>query len=214
MSELLARLLGVGLPTLGHFLEDGFLDPGIASVLSNVKIVGIAVTVRIDNADAAVTNEALAQLTPGDVLVVDMGGDRTHASIGAVTACAARAAGAAGIIVDGAVTDIVELREEGLPVFARGTSPLTTKPTRGGGGEVQVPVTCGGVTVLPGDVVVADDNGVLILPADAFGEALARAEAVDLLEPGILARIRSGEPISRALELLPQELFQEPAASS
>lgn len=198
---LLARLREISLPTIGHFLEDGFVDPGIRSLLAGVKVVGRAVTVSIGSADAVTLNLGLLALTPGDVLVVDMNGDDRHAPVGAVTACAAQCAGAAGIVVDGVATDVLELRETGLPVFARGTSALTTK--RGGGdpSAVNVPVTCGGVTVHPGDVVLADDNGVVILSAETAAAVVDRALASDLAEPAILARLRAGEALSSVLYL-------------
>ena len=101
--------------------------------------------------------------------------------------------GAVGVVVDGVVTDVVELRAAGLPVFARGTSVLTAKRIASPRSAVNVPVLCGGVMVNPGDVVMADDNGVLVLSAD---EA---ANAADRAEPAILARLRSGEPSSDVL---------------
>ena len=120
-------LAAVSYPTIGHFLEDGFLDPAIRSLLDGVKVAGPAVTVRIADNDAFAMNRALLALYPGAVLVVDMSGDHRHAPVGAVTAAAATAQGAAGVVVDGVATDILELRATGLPVFARGTSCLTTK---------------------------------------------------------------------------------------
>jgi 4-hydroxy-4-methyl-2-oxoglutarate aldolase len=125
-TTVLAGLEAVSYPTIGHFLEDGFLDPAIQSLLGGVKVAGPAVTVRIIGNDAIAMNRALLELYPGAVLVVDMDGDRRHAPVGAVTAAAAKARGAAGIVVDGVATDLLELRRTGLPVFARGTSCLTT----------------------------------------------------------------------------------------
>lgn len=200
-TGLVARLQSVSFPTIGHFLEDGFLDSGVRSLLENVHIVGRAVTVRVAGADAFATNQGLALLEPGDVLVIETGGDMRHAPVGAVTTCAAQTAGAAGIIVDGVVTDIVELREMGLPIFARGTSVLTTKRQADADSAVGVPVVCGGVTVNPGDIVMADDNGVLVLTSEEAMAVVDRAMASDLAEPGILARIRSGEAITNVLPI-------------
>ena len=146
-------LADVSYPTIGHFLEDGFLDPAIRSLLDGVKVAGPAVTVRIAGNDAYAMNRALLELYPGAVLVVDMSGDHRHAPVGAVTAAAATAQGAAGVVVDGVATDILELRATGLPVFARGTSCLTTKRVRSAGSAVNVPVQCGGIQVTPGDWV-------------------------------------------------------------
>ena len=204
MSVLLSEGLGAGLaavsyPTIGHFLEDGFVDPAIRSLLDGVKVAGPAVTVRIADHDAYAMNRALLELYPGAVLVVDMSGDHRHAPVGAVTAAAATAQGAAGVVVDGVATDILELRATGLPVFARGTSSLTTKRVHSAGSAVNIPVQCGGVLVNPGDWVLADDNGVIVLSPEAAAEVLGRALASDAAEPALLARISSGEPLESVL---------------
>lgn len=200
-STLLRELTDVSYPTIGHFLEEGFVSPAIQSLLANVKIAGPAVTVRIADHDAIAMNRALLALTPGDVLVVDMLGDQQHAPVGAVTAAAALAQGAAAVVVDGVATDVLELRQTGLPVFARGTSCLTTKRLHGSGSAVNVPVQCGGVTVNPGDLVLGDDNGLIALAPDAARDVLGKALASDAAEPDILARIASGEPLESILAL-------------
>jgi regulator of RNase E activity RraA len=194
-------LAAVSFPTIGHFLEDGFLDPAIRSLLDGVKVAGPAVTVRIAENDAYAMNRSLLQLYPGAVLVVDMSGDHRHAPVGAVTAAAATAQGAAGVVVDGVATDILELRATGLPVFARGTSCLTTKRVRSAGSAVNVPVQCGGVQVNPGDWVLGDDNGVIVLSAKAAADILGLALDSDAAEPALLARIAAGEPLESVLAI-------------
>ncbi|CAN7202527.1 RraA family protein [Arthrobacter sp. LjRoot78] len=198
-SVLADRLADVSYPTIGHFLEDGFLDPAIQSLLDGVKVAGRAVTVRIAGNDAFAMNRALLALHPGAVLVVDMSGDHRHAPVGAVTAAAALSRGAAGVVVDGVATDLAELRATGLPVFARGTSCLTTKRIHHDGSAVNIPVICGGVEVRPGDWVLGDDNGVIVLSPEALGAILDRALASDAAEPALLARIAAGEPLDSVL---------------
>ena len=195
------RLAAVSFPTIGHFLEDGFVDPAIRSLLDGVKVAGPAVTVRVAENDAYAMNRALLELYPGAVLVVDMSGDHRHAPVGAVTAAAATAQGAAGVVVDGVATDILELRATGLPVFARGTSCLTTKRVRSAGSAVNVPVQCGGVQVNPGDWVLGDDNGVIVLSAEAAANVLGLALDSDAAEPALLARIEAGEPLESVLAI-------------
>ncbi|QKV91375.1 RraA family protein [Streptomyces sp. NA02950] len=192
-DPLTRNLHEVGFPTLGHFLEEGFVDPRIRALVPDVKIVGRAVTVRIVPPDATPMAEALDLLGPGDVLVVDTGQNVTHAPVGAVTGCAAQAAGAAGIVVDGVVTDLRELREMRLPVFARGTSLLTTKRLGRRDGGVGRTVSCGGGVVRSGDLVLADDNGVLVISPQVAADVLARALASDRAEPALLTRLRAGE---------------------
>lgn len=189
----------VSYPTIGHFLEDGFVDPAIQSLLDGVKVAGPAVTVRIAGNDAFAMNRALLELYAGSVLVVDMSGDHRHAPVGAVTAAAALSRGAAGVVVDGVATDLLELRAAGLPVFARGTSCLTTKRVHNDRSAVNVPVMCGGVEVRPGDWVLADDNGVIVLSPEALGSVLGKARTSDAAEPALLARIAAGQPLESVL---------------
>ncbi|EKS9916438.1 RraA family protein [Burkholderia multivorans] len=201
---LAQQLRDVSLPTLGHFLEAGFAEPVLRALVPDVKLVGRAVTLQLRSPDAIAVNRALARLAAGDVLVIDMQGNHMHACVGAVTATAAQCMGAAGIIVDGVVTDLRELREIGLPVFARGTSALTTKRLDDGASAFGVPVQCGGVTVAPGSIVVADDNGVLFADASTLAAVIDAALASDRAEPALLARLRAGAPVSDALSVTAQ----------
>lgn len=198
---LAQQLHDVSLPTLGHFLETGFAPAALRALVPDVKLVGRAITLQLRSPDAIAVNRALVRLTACDVLVIDMQGDHAHACVGAVTATAAQCAGAAGIIVDGVATDLHELRQIGLPVFARGTSALTTKRLDDGASAFGVPVQCGGVTVAPGSIVVADDNGVLFADAATLAAVIEAALASDRAEPALLARLRAGEPVSDVLSV-------------
>jgi 4-hydroxy-4-methyl-2-oxoglutarate aldolase len=202
-TELLERLQQLDLPTLGHLLEEGFVDPGVRRLGQPRRMAGTAATLALDAPDATAVNRALVELRPGEVLVVDMGGDHTHAPIGAVTIAAARACGAAGILVDGVVTDVDALSDPhcGLPVHARGTNCLTTKRLNGEGGRHQVPVDIGGVRVAPGDIVLGDANGVIALPPAALTAVLQEAELSDAAEPQLLRRITAGEDLRTLLHL-------------
>jgi regulator of RNase E activity RraA len=199
-SSLLHSLESVSFPTLGHFMENGFADHRLRAMVPNVKVIGRAVTLKLLSPDAIPVNRALSQLKPGDVLVIDMSGNHTHAPVGAVTACAALNAGARGVIVDGVVTDLIELRSTGLPVFARGTSLLTTKKRDTMSSLFNEPVECGGVVVRPGDIVLADDNGVLFAEAPALADMIDLALASDHAEPAILARLNAKTPLHEVLQ--------------
>ncbi|MFM0065592.1 RraA family protein [Paraburkholderia aspalathi] len=199
-SSLLRSLESVSFPTLGHFMEDGFADHHLRAMVPNVKVIGRAVTLKLLSPDAIPVNRALSQLKPGDVLVIDMSGNHTHAPVGAVTACAALNAGARGVIVDGVVTDLLELRSTGLPVFARGTSLLTTKKRDTMSSLFNEPVICGGVVVRPGDIVLADDNGVLFAEAPALAAVIELAQASDRAEPALLARLNAKAPLHEVLQ--------------
>lgn len=199
--SLLEKLERVSFATLGHLLEDGFVSHELRSMLTGVKVVGRAVTVSVHDADAIAINKALSDLQPGDVLVIDLQGDRRHACVGTVTVTAAQARGARAIVVDGLVTDLVELRQIGLPVFARGTSLLTTKLLGNGQSRYNEPVECGGVRVHVDDVVLGDDNGLLILPHDALSAVIDQALLSDCSEPDLLRRLQAGEAINTVLRV-------------
>lgn len=193
--SLATRLEQVSYPTIGHFLESGFVDPEIRTMTPGHTFVGRAVTARIPSPDGVLLHRVVAQVQPGDVVVIDTGSDRTHAVVGAVIGTAAKVAGAAGVVVDGVVTDVLELREMGLPVFARGTSVLTAKQIGIDDGGINVPVACGGVTVHPGDAVMADENGVLILPPAVAEEVLDKAVASDRAEPALIEQLHAGKSL-------------------
>lgn len=203
--SLVSRLERVSFPTIGHFLESGFVDPQICTMTPGHTFVGRAITARIPSPDGLLLHRVVTQVEPGDVVVIDTGSDRTHAVVGAVIATAAKVAGAAGIVVDGVVTDIVELREMGIPVFARGTSVLTAKQLGIDDGGINVAVACGGVTVHPGDAVMADENGVLILDPQTAADVLDKAVASDEAEPQLIRQLHAGRSLpqlSGADELL------------
>jgi len=187
--ELLARAEPA---TIGHFLHTGFMDPGIRALRQDVRIAGTAVTVRAPGPDSAMVHYALGQVRPGDILVLDRCGDHKHAVTGGAVAYAARAAGVAGIVIDGVATDIGELRRYGVPVWCRGISPITGKMLGLGGGFC-VPISCGGVAVNPGDAIVADECGVLVLRPGDLEPAANRAIAMQEDEKTTLKRLDAGE---------------------
>ncbi len=189
---LLELLVQAEPAVIGHFRYTGFVSPAIRAHFQDRRIAGTAVTVRAPGMDGAMVHYAVGQARPGDVLVIDRCGDESIATIGGAVAYAARAAGVAGIVVDGLVTDLGELRQYGVPVWSRGTSAVTVK-TLGLGGEFCVPVSCGGVGVTPGDAVLADENGILVLPAADIEYSANRALQMMRDEKRTLARIDAGE---------------------
>lgn len=189
-------LAEVDFATLGHFLEVGFLDPGIRRVVGSARLIGRAVTVRVTAPDSALVHRATELLAPGDVLFVDTGGDRRHAPVGGVVGTAVAASGAAGIVIDGPATDTGALEALGIAVYARGTSILTTKMLGLDAGGINVPIVIGGAPVLPGYAVAGDADGLLVAdPADILA-AIPDARRSDAAEPDKLRRIREGEPLT------------------
>jgi 4-hydroxy-4-methyl-2-oxoglutarate aldolase len=132
------------------------------------RIAGPAYTVRTVKHDNLMLHAAIYHAEPGDVIVVQAGDDKMAVAGGNVCAVAQRR-GVGGFVVDGVIRDVVESRGRGFPVFARGISPITGR--QDGPGEIGGPITCGGVRVNPADVVVADEEGIVVIPR-------ARAETV------------------------------------
>ncbi|GAB3761601.1 RraA family protein [Ramlibacter monticola] len=190
-TDLVALLARVETATIGHVLHDGFVDPEIRSLLGDRRVVGCAVTVRIPAMDSVLLHHAVSIARPGDFLVIERCGDRRHACLGGMVTHAAKLAGVVGAVIDGPATDMSEIRACDFPVWARGLSPITTKQL-GTGGALNVPVTVGGQVVCPGDVVLADESGVVVLARDR-AEALARkAIGMQEFEVEALARMRAG----------------------
>jgi len=209
--KLVEKLVRAEPATIGHFRDWGFMDPAVRAMQRDVRIAGPAVTVHQPGVDGTIIGYALGQLRPGDVLVVDRCGDTRHAGFGGVVAYAAKTAKVAGVIIDGMVADIGEIRQYGVPVWCRGLSAITTKRV-GLGGSFCSPVSCGGVSVRPGDVIIADEVGVVVLdPADA--EAAAdRAIAMQDAEAKTRARLDAGEKlpdISGATKVLEDALAKQ-----
>ena len=158
---------------IGHIQQFGFMDTAIRPVWSDVKLVGRALTVRMPGLDISANRTAIEMANPGDVIVVDRGGETETACWGGVAALLAKVQGAAGLIVDGAVTDSMEIAALEWPVYSRSISALVGK-LLDYDAEINTTISCGGVPVSPGDLIVADDDGIVVIrPWEA--EALLKA---------------------------------------
>ena len=182
-AELIELYRGLPPATIGHIIEDRFLDTAIRPIFKRVSAVGTATTLELPKGDLSLTRAAIDQLRPGDVLLIDWGGETQAACWGEMTSLAARMKGCLGVIVDGAVTDVVEIEDQGLPTFARATAALVGRRLDTGDGGVNVPIQCGGVNVNPGDLVVGDDNGIVVIPVQRAAEIGARARAAEDRSP-------------------------------
>ena len=157
---------------------------------SEVKLCGPALTVRTGPSDNLFVNKALDAAQPGDIVVVDCCGGRSHAYIGEIMARYAQSRAIGGLVIDGPVRDSAELSDLRLPVFAAGVS--TTGPWKNGPGELAFPICCGGVPVMPGDLVLGDADGIVIVPrADAVA-VIEAAEDVHVSESTTFGDIEAG----------------------
>ncbi len=153
-------------------------------------MVGRALTVRTAAGDNLTIHKALDLIQPGDVLVVDGGGDTGRALVGEIMAAIARSRGAAGMVIDGAIRDARAIAQADFPCFAR--AAIHRGPYKNGPGEVGVPVCVGGMLVRPGDIVVGDEDGVVAFPAEGAAELLAAVHAQEAREAEMLRSIAEG----------------------
>jgi len=154
-------------------------------------VLGPAFTAQGAPGDNLALHRAVAEAAPGDVIVLAVGGERGRAHCGGIVATAAHARGVAGLVLDGAVRDRGELEEIGVPVFHLGASPL--KPTKDGPAELGVAVEIGGVRIEPGDLVVADADGIVIVPLAHAAALVTAAAALEAGEGEIVAQIEAGK---------------------
>lgn len=166
------------------------MDGGIQPLDPNVRLVGQARTVRCTVGDNSALHAALDLVEPGDVLVADAGGFLGNAVWGGLMTEAAQRKGIAGLVIDGAVRDRTEIVAAAFPCFARGSVPAG--PHKNFGGEIDGPIACGGVSVCPGDLVVADADGVTVVPFSRIGTILDAYAALKAKETRALAALDAG----------------------
>lgn len=175
--EVLEELLTYEVAWIGDSTGLNLMDPQIRCVYPGVgRIAGPALTVAVPPGDFLMISAALAESRVGDVLVVDARGDLNRAVWGEYFSAWAQNMGLRAVIIDGAARDAGGIESLDFPVFARGTTPR--QPTLDGPGEVNVPVSCGGVCVQPGDIVVADREGAVVIPLRRLDDTLERVRKI------------------------------------
>lgn len=146
----------------------------IHNVVNDLPLVGPACTAKVFPGDNLMVHKALDFAKPGDVVVVDTSGSSRNAVLGDLIAMKAKHRGIAGFIVDGLVRDLSAVQKVGLPVFARGVTPFG--PLHRGPGELNFTISCGGIVVNPGDLIVADTNGVVVVRQEFTEDVLKRLQ--------------------------------------
>lgn len=174
--ELIERFKKVDPATMGHYIGGGYMKASIKPLnIGEERMVGPAYTVRLSGRDSAGIYYAISKAPKGSVIVVDRCGDETFACCGEMVATYAQGCNMAGIVIDGPATDSIAIKKLSIPVFCTGIACVTTV-ILGVSGEVQIPITCGGAIVNPGDIVFGDADGVVVLPPDGYEEALRKSE--------------------------------------
>jgi regulator of RNase E activity RraA len=168
----------------------GAMDAGIKPVWPSPRIIGPALTVWCHSADNLMLHKALDIAAPGDIVVLNTQGNMGNAGFGELMATSAVKIGVRGVIVDGVVRDADALERLALPVYSRGLCPNGCN--KDGGGEVGAIVACGGVAVRPGDIIIADRDGVTVVPLDDAAEVADLAAAQIAREEKRLAEIEKG----------------------
>jgi 4-hydroxy-4-methyl-2-oxoglutarate aldolase len=168
----------------------GALHGRITALRPRMKLAGPAFTVEVRPGDNLMIHAAMALAKPGDVLVIDGKGDQTSALMGTIMMTACQQLGLAGVVVDGAVRDSLEIDEMDYPVFSVGTNP--NGPTKQVGGRIGHPISCGGVTVHPGDFIIADGDGVVVVERDKIESLLPLAAHKVVAEAKRIAAIKEG----------------------
>ncbi len=198
--SLIARLIDVETATIGHYLHDRFMSNDLRPVFATPRIAGTAVTVSLPGPDSTLLYHAMDRLRPGDVLVVARGGDNQHAPWGGFMAEVARIRGLAGVIIDGVITDPAAITASGVPTWSRGVSAITTKLLNLGG-AFNLPVSVGGVAVCPGDAIIADDCGIVVLPPQEVNDMMEIALADQAEESDWVERLTQGEKLQDLIDI-------------
>ncbi len=166
------------------------MSPEIRNVVNGKPLVGPALTVKVFPGDNLMVHKALDVARPGDVVVIDTSGSQRNAVLGDLVANKARHRGIAGFIVDGLVRDLPGLQEADLPVFARGVTPFG--PLHRGPGELNYAVSCGGIVVNPGDIIVADLSGIAVVRREVAEETIMRLRAHRARMQKYVADVKAG----------------------
>lgn len=188
---ILETLRGIAVALLSDNLHRGVGSVGLQPYhRAGGTMAGTAVTVRTRGGDNLTMLRAYEYCRPGDVMVIDAGGDITNAVLGGILSYYGATIGLSGMVVDGAIRDVAEIRERSFPLYARGVSHRG--PYKDGPGEINVPVCIGGMVVNPGDIIVGDQDGLLAFDPSEAAELIAKAQAQGHKEDETMRAMKEG----------------------
>ncbi len=189
-TAMLAAYAELVTPHIGDAMSRLTGTIGLTRYHREKKLVGRALTVKTRAGDNLMIHKALDMAEPGDVIVVEGSADVTQAVVGELMLLHAKVRGVAGFVIDGAVRDLAAFREHDFPCYARGAT--LRGPSKVGPGEINVPVTVGGMAVRPGDLIVGDEDGVIAVPVDQLELVLQGARKQAQREDERKAAIAAG----------------------
>lgn len=163
-------------------------------LLSDAQInnmVGVALTVKLRSGDNLMIHKALNMLMPGDILVATNYGGQQQALMGEIMITYAQSRGVAGIVLDAPIRDLNSIRQMKLPVYATGSTPAG--PYKDGPGEINVPISCGNINVNPGDIIVGDSDGVIVIPKHDAAALLIEAQKYSQFDSAKLLAAQTGK---------------------
>ncbi len=190
--QLVQELIQFETPDISDLLNRLYaIDPEIRCLSGNYRLCGQVCTVKVFPGDNLMVHKALDIAQRGDVIVVDGSGSRTNALIGDIICTKAKHRGIQGFVIDGLIRDLPGIEELGFPVFARGTTPIG--PLHRGPGEINFPIACGGTVINPGDVIVGDAAGLVVVPQSIVADVVDRLSSQKESNRTYLSAVRRGE---------------------
>ncbi len=191
-AALVKRLGALGVATVHEaYGRSGLMKPYLRPVWAGGEAAGTAVTVLVHPGDNWMIHVAVEQCKPGDLLVVGCSADNTDGMFGDLLATSLMARGVTGLVIDAGVRDAKSLREMRFPVWSKAISAKGT--VKASLGAVNVPVVCAGINVIPGDAVIADDDGVVVVGRKDAAEVVAKAEKRHADEDGKRKQLAAGQ---------------------
>lgn len=179
-KDLVEGFRGIPVANIADMMNRTFCTNASIKPVNAAPLLGLAFTVKTRPGDNLLLHKALDMAEPGDVIVVDAGGDLTNSLMGELMVMWGKKRGIGGYVIDGAIRDYGTLKDSDVPMYAAGVMPAG--PYKDGPGEINFPVSCGGVVVNPGDILVGDEDGIVVVRKEDAEAVLKEAKAKNAAE--------------------------------